>query len=45
MACRCCQPSCRGQITGADWKLPGLQAKYAGYFSSYLQRRIEAASS
>jgi len=45
MVCRCGQPSCRGQITGADWKLPELQTKYAGYFSPYLQRRIEAASS
>jgi SET domain-containing protein len=43
MACRCGQPSCRGRITGSDWKLPELQARYAGYFSPYLQRRIEAA--
>jgi hypothetical protein len=43
MTCRCGRPACRGRITGSDWRIPELQARYAGYFSSYVQRRIEAA--
>ncbi len=39
--CRCGLPSCRRVITGNDWKLSELWAKYAGYFSPYLQRRID----
>ena len=42
--CECGTPSCRGLVTGADWKRPELQARYAGYFSSYLARRIAAES-
>ncbi len=38
--CACETPSCRGKVTGNDWQLPHLQAKYAQYFSPYLQRRI-----
>jgi hypothetical protein len=40
--CLCNEPSCRGRITGDDWMLPDLQARYAGWFSPYLQRRIDA---
>jgi hypothetical protein len=43
--CACGTPSCRGLITGADWKLPELQARYEGWFSAYIARRIEAARS
>ena len=39
--CHCGLPTCRGTITGNDWKRPELWAKYAGYFSPYLQRRID----
>ena len=28
-------------MTGHDWKRPELWARYAGYFSAYLQRRID----
>ena len=28
--CSCGTPSCRGLITGGDWKLPELQERYAG---------------
>jgi hypothetical protein len=41
MTCRCGTNTCRGRITGADWELSQLQERYAGYFSSYIQRRIE----
>jgi hypothetical protein len=40
--CECATPSCRGLVTGADWKRPELQARYAGHFSSYLAHRIAA---
>jgi hypothetical protein len=39
--CACSAPSCRGQVSGDDWKQPALWAKYAGFFSPYLQRRID----
>jgi hypothetical protein len=38
--CACGSPLCRGRVTGNDWQRPELQARYAGYFSPYLQRRI-----
>lgn len=40
--CGCGLPTCRGTITGNDWKLPQLWDKYYDYFSSYLKRRIHA---
>lgn len=42
--CACGTPSCRRLITGGDWKLADLQVRYAGWFSSYLERRIAARS-
>ncbi|HNK63137.1 MAG TPA: SET domain-containing protein-lysine N-methyltransferase [Anaerolineales bacterium] len=39
--CACGSPFCRGRVTGNDWKLPELWARYEGYFSNYLARRIE----
>lgn len=38
--CTCGFPNCRRYITGDDWRRPDLQKKYAGWFSTYLQRRI-----
>lgn len=40
MACRCGARQCRGTITGQDWRLPDLQARYRGYMSWYLERKI-----
>lgn len=40
MDCHCGSPSCRRIIRGTDWQLTDLQARYDGYFSWYLQRRI-----
>jgi SET domain-containing protein len=45
MACRCGAPSCRGTITGKDWMKPELQARYRGWFSWHLERRIDEARS
>ena len=39
--CSCDTVMCRGRVTGNDWNLPALQSRYAGYFSPYLQRRID----
>jgi len=39
--CQCGSASCRGLVTGKDWRDPALQTRYRGYFSPYLQRRID----
>jgi hypothetical protein len=39
--CRCGAAECRGRVTGDDWGIPQLWDRYAGYFSPYLQRRID----
>ena len=39
--CHCGTEHCRKKITGNDWKKTDLQRKYKGYFSPYLQRRID----
>lgn len=39
--CTCGATPCRGWVTGEDWRRSELQQRYAGYFSPYLQRRIE----
>ena len=38
--CRCGAARCRGVVTGKDWRIPELQQRYAGFFSSYLAERI-----
>ena len=40
MPCRCGSPSCRGLITGDDWRLPELQERYRGHFSPFIDARI-----
>ena len=40
--CHCGASDCRGRVTASDWSRPDLQERYAGHFSPYLQRRIEA---
>lgn len=39
-SCRCGTQTCRGKVTGNDWKLPPLQERYRGFFSPYLVERI-----
>ena len=43
--CRCGSPRCRGIVSGRDWRRPELQRRYRGWFSSYLQRKIDATGS
>ena len=33
--CRCGAPGCHGSMTGNDWRLPDVQARYAGHFVPY----------
>jgi hypothetical protein len=40
--CACGSPLCRKTITEQDWMLPELQDRYQGYFSQYIQDKIEA---
>ena len=40
--CGCGTKTCRRHVSADDWKLPELQARYAGHFSPYVQRRIDA---
>jgi hypothetical protein len=40
--CACGSACCRGRVTGDDWRNPLLWERYAGFFSSYLLRRIAA---
>ncbi len=39
--CACGAPTCRGLVSGSDWKRPDLWKRYDGYFSTYLQHRID----
>jgi hypothetical protein len=43
--CRCGAADCRVTITGADWRLPGVQARYAGHLSPFLNERIRDTGS
>ena len=38
--CNCGSRNCRKILTGKDWQLPELQARYTGYFSEYLAKKI-----
>lgn len=38
--CGCGAPNCRGKVTGNDWQLTELWERYAGYFSPYIQIKI-----
>ncbi len=42
MDCACGAPECRKLVTGNDWRRPELRRRYAGFFSRYLQERIDA---
>jgi len=44
MQCNCRSTNCRGLITDSDWKIEKLQVKYRGYFSSYIELKINAMS-
>jgi len=41
-ACECPKRSCRRRVSADDWRRADVQARNRGYFSPYLQRRIDA---
>jgi uncharacterized protein len=41
MTCHCNTAQCRRVIDGRDWRRGDLQQRYRGYFSWYLQRKID----
>lgn len=43
--CLCGATDCRGTVTGDDWKLPEVQAKYGRWFMPHILRRIDEAES
>lgn len=40
MECRCGAEDCRGTVTGDDWLLPSVRAKYGHYFMPHILRWI-----
>lgn len=40
-ACQCGAKNCRKIVTTDDWRKPSLQRKYRGYFSWYIQEKID----
>jgi hypothetical protein len=40
--CQCGSSRCRGRVTGGDWRLPELRDRYRGYFSVFLEQRVDA---
>jgi uncharacterized protein len=40
--CACGEMDCRSKVTSEDWEIPELQKKYDGYFSQYVQDKINA---
>ncbi len=41
MVCGCEAENCRKVVTGFDWKDPEIQSRYNGYFTWFIQRRID----
>jgi hypothetical protein len=39
--CNCGSKQCRNYITSSDWKIPSLQRRYKGYFSWFIQDKID----
>ncbi len=39
--CSCGTPECRGRVTQRDWRIESLQKRYKGFFSLYIQDKIE----
>ena len=41
-SCNCGSSLCRGKVTGTDWMMKELQARYQGHFSPLLNKKIAA---
>ena len=44
LGCACGTLSCRGTVTGEDWRLPEVQARYEGFFVEYVADKIRRAA-
>ncbi len=44
MECSCGAATCRGVITGEDWRIPELRDRYAGHWAPGLQHRVDGAT-
>lgn len=42
MTCTCGSALCRGETTSDDWKIAGLQERYAGHWPPALAERIRS---
>ena len=42
MNCGCGTPLCRRVVTGRDWRKKDIQRKYRGYFSWFIERKLNA---
>jgi len=40
--CACGSVRCRGLVSGSDWTRPELWQRHAGFFSPYVQQRIDS---
>lgn len=40
--CNCGTAMCRGRVSADDWRLDTLRNRYKGFFSPYIQRKIDA---
>jgi hypothetical protein len=40
--CNCGTSLCRGRVRADDWRLDTLRQRYKGFFSPYIQRKIDA---
>ncbi len=45
LRCHCESTRCRGMVSGDDWQIPELQARYDGHWVPMLLRRIDATPS
>jgi hypothetical protein len=43
MECRCGAPSCRGTITGQDWKLSDIQERLLPFYQPFIQAKVMAS--
>jgi SET domain-containing protein len=42
LRCHCHSYRCRQMVEGTDWRIPQLQRRYAGHWTPYVQRLIDA---
>ena len=42
LRCHCPSYRCRQMVEGTDWRIPQLQARYAGWWAPHVQRLVEA---